>query len=102
MELSLQVLVSSGAVCVFRVGGHEEDSRKRLNGSQGIKRWEFLIGDMPHAVPDKRHNKTQPLQQIAAVEEHANPGDVIVSKEVIEVRKSGTPCGLNNFLGTKA
>ncbi|GMH40958.1 hypothetical protein BSKO_08862 [Bryopsis sp. KO-2023] len=79
-SLSLKVLVGSGTVCIFRVGGHEEQSRDRVSG---IKRWEFFIGDEPHSEPGL-DGTVQPLRQIAEIEHHAEAGDVIVSKEVVQ------------------
>lgn len=49
------------------------------------KRWEFFIGDMPHTQNEPNEGKVPPMQQLARIDPHAQPGDVLVSKEAIQV-----------------
>ncbi|GMH42292.1 hypothetical protein BSKO_10211 [Bryopsis sp. KO-2023] len=78
--LSLKVLVGAGELCLFNVGGELEDTQE----DDSTPRWEFFIGDAPHREVDA-FGRRPPIQQIAAIESHAEPGDVIVSNEVIQI-----------------
>jgi hypothetical protein len=53
-------------------------------GAPTIPRWEYFIGDRPHAKEYDADNKRQPIAQIAAVEHHAGAQEVILSSEVME------------------
>ncbi|GMH42274.1 hypothetical protein BSKO_10193 [Bryopsis sp. KO-2023] len=75
--LSLKVLVGAGELCLFNVGGELEDTQE----DDSTPRWEFFIGDAPHREVDA-FGRRPPIQQIAAIERHAEPGDVVVSKEI--------------------
>ena len=51
--------------------------------SAGVPRWEFFIGDRPHAPQRDKGSRRQPIEQIGTAEAFANPGDVILSPEVV-------------------
>ena len=76
----LQITLGAGTVCVFHVGGFMETSSQE---SAGVPRWEFFIGDRPHAPQRDKGSRRQPIEQIGTAETYANPGDVILSPEVV-------------------
>ena len=76
----LQITLGAGTVCVYHVGGFMETSSQE---SAGVPRWEFFIGDRPHAPPRDKGSRRQPIEQIGTAETYANPGDVILSPEVV-------------------
>ena len=70
-------MVSAGTVCVFHVGGHQEavnegGSDERLP----VPRWEFFIGDAPHAPSVDGAGRRQPMAQIADADRAAVSGEV--------------------------
>ncbi|GMH39595.1 hypothetical protein BSKO_07493 [Bryopsis sp. KO-2023] len=72
--LSLKVIIGAGSFNAFNVGSTKD----------GGSRWEFFLGDKPHQVEDE--NGFRPtIQQIAAIEGLAEPGETIVSQEVVTV-----------------
>ena len=78
-----QVMVGTGRVCVYRVGGIEESSRY---DSEVLPRWELFIGDKPHEQCDEELKLRPPMQQIASIEADCIAGAVVVSQETVEVR----------------
>lgn len=82
-------MIGAGTVCIFHVGGFVETNADR---GGGVPRWEFFIGDRPHVPELDSEGKRQPLTQIAEVDVHANPGDVILSWEVVAL--IGEKCSL--------
>jgi len=57
----MQVMVGCGTVCSFHVGGAVEGS---LGDQKSVKRWEFFIGDCPHATGTDPMGRRQPLAQV--------------------------------------
>ena len=51
-----------------------------------VPRWELFMGDRPHCMGPDEQGLRPPIQQIALAESSALPGDVILSREVAEVR----------------
>ncbi len=44
-----QVICGAGTVCVFHMGGHEELYTAEDGSASSMQRWEFFVGDQPHA-----------------------------------------------------
>jgi hypothetical protein len=63
----VQIMVATGSICMFHVGGCRE---KALCGSSedSVPRWEFFMGDRPHAPAVDAHGKHQPMVQLAAAD----------------------------------
>ena len=59
--LNLQVTVGCGEVCVFHAGGYNESSNQE---NSGVPRWEFFIGDRPHAPPVDKSGRRPPIEQV--------------------------------------
>lgn len=81
-RLSLKVMLAAGSMYEFHIGGPDEQSASdmRKNHFQEFPRWEFFVGDLPHASDGHR----QPMAQLTEIEKYAIPGTVVVSKEVLE------------------
>jgi hypothetical protein len=75
----MQVMVGCGTVCSFHVGGAVEGS---LGDQKSVRRWEFFIGDCPHATGTDALGRRQPMAQISQAEKHAKPCQVVISAEV--------------------
>ena len=60
--LNLQVTVGCGEVCVFHAGGYNESSNQE---NSGVPRWEFFIGDRPHAPPVDKSGMRPPIEQVS-------------------------------------
>ena len=68
-------MVAAGTVCVFHVGGcHEEASGGR--DGDAVQRWEFFIGDRPHAPAASAAAGRQPMVQIAAADRIVKSGEM--------------------------
>ena len=50
-----------------------------------MPRWEFFIGDAANVAAIDELGRRQPIAQIAAIEDHAEAGDVIISSEMLNV-----------------
>ena len=69
----VQVMVAAGQVCAFHVGGGEEEAPD--GDGAGLPRWEFFIGDEPHAAEAAADGSRQPIAQIADAEQYALSGE---------------------------
>ena len=83
-NLTMQVMVAAGTVCVFHVGGcrHSRPATARSAGASGaaagavgVPRWEFFIGDRPHTGPADAQGRRQPMVQIAAADKLVQSGE---------------------------
>lgn len=71
-----QVIVASGTVCVFHVGGcREAAATADKPGAASVQRWEFFIGDRPHTAAMDADGRRQPMVQIAAADRLVQSGD---------------------------
>lgn len=78
-----QVIIGAGNMHIFNIG---EENTAELQSLGELPRWEFFLGDRPHQLVDEDGNRPT-IQQISLIEGHADPGDLIVSREVTEVRQ---------------
>ncbi len=69
----LQIMVASGTVCVFHVGGCHEVAAGS-HSAAGVPRWEFFIGDRPHTSAADEAGVRQPMAQIAAADRIVRSG----------------------------
>lgn len=51
--------------------------------SMQVPRWEYFIGDRPLAPLVDQFNRRRCIAQLAAIEDQADAGEVVVSKEVL-------------------
>ena len=65
-----QVVVATGTVSMFHVGGYQEAS----DDSAAALQWEFFIGDRPHAPAVDDAGLRQPMAQIADADRCAVSG----------------------------
>eukprot|EP00210_Caulerpa_lentillifera_P006470 g6182.t1 len=88
-DMSLKVLVGCGDYCMFRVGGVADKGSS--SGARQNTHWEYIIADKPNEdiVELFGFPFRQPLTQIAAIESFAKEGDVIVSREILQIADQG-------------
>ena len=67
-------MVAAGTVCVFHVGSCQEAARE--GGSDEPPRWDFFIGDAPHAPELDSAGRRQPMAQIADADRHSVSGEM--------------------------
>jgi Adenylate and Guanylate cyclase catalytic domain len=90
-RLSLKVICGAGSVCVYHCGGKVSDTHgSELQLDDKVARWEFFLGDSAFAPDMDDAGNRQTIAQISGIEEHASPGDVIISHEMLK------SIGLNN------
>lgn len=78
-DLIPQVMVGAGTICVFHVGGYREGAPEGGSDTSPspVPRWEFFIGDAPHAPPVDGAGRRQPMVQIADADRNAASGEVL-------------------------
>ena len=71
-----QVIVGAGTICVFHVGGYQDAAPDGGSnaGPLPVPRWEFFIGDAPHAPLVNGAGRRQPMVQIADADRNAVSG----------------------------
>ena len=69
----VQIMVATGSICMFHVGGCRE---KALCGrsEDSVPRWEFFMGDRPHAPATDAQGRRQPMVQLAAADRIVQSG----------------------------
>jgi len=69
-------MVAAGTVCVFHVGGYQGAPADNVPGEQptAVPRWEFFIGDRPHAARSDATGARQPMAQISDADRCAAAG----------------------------
>jgi class 3 adenylate cyclase len=83
-KLSLKVMCGSGAMCLYHCGGSViQHSAETNTMDDKLARWEFFLGDSAYAPAADASGNRQTIAQISAIEDHAKPGDVIISKEML-------------------
>lgn len=84
-RLSLKVLCGAGAACLYHCGGRipTPDGARGQAGSEKAERWEFFLGDAAFAPHLDQAGRRQTIAQIAGIEHHAAPGDVVISNEML-------------------
>ena len=83
-RLSLKVMCGAGAMCLYHCGGHVSGRTTHAGTDDKLARWEFFLGDSACAPDVDELGHRQTIAQISAIEDHAVPGDVIVSGEMLQ------------------
>jgi hypothetical protein len=84
-RLSLKVMCGSGSMCIYHCGGNiVGQSSKSAGFDDKLARWEYFLGDSAFAPMEDELGRRQTIAQISAIEDHADAGDVIISKEMLE------------------
>lgn len=81
---SLKIMISAGSVCVFHVGGNVDEVVTDPNVPE-VPRWEYFIGDRPLAPLVDAMQRRRCIAQLAAIEKHSEAGEVVGSKEVVDL-----------------
>ncbi|GFH21267.1 predicted protein, partial [Haematococcus lacustris] len=82
-EFSLKIMISAGSVCVFHVGGDLDEVTDPTVPE--VPRWEYFIGDRPLAPLRDELGRRRCIAQLALIEKHAEAGEVVGSREVIDL-----------------
>lgn len=91
-KLSLKVMCACGNICLYHCGGGVAEQSISKSGLDGkLARWEYFLGDALYTGSASNSQLRQPLEQIAAIEEHAEAGNVIVSQELLQALESVSP-----------
>ena len=86
-SLSLKLMCGAGSMCIYHCGGSigaAEGTRR----SDQLERWEYFLGDSAFAPERDAAGRRQSIAQIAAIEDHAQPGDIIISQEMLTCLKA--------------
>jgi class 3 adenylate cyclase len=83
-RLSLKILCGAGTMAVYHCGGTIDKNGGNQQQDDKLTRWEFFLGDSAHAPKQDEHGHRQAIMQIAAIEDHAEAGDIIISSEMLE------------------
>ena len=78
----MQIMVGCGTISVFHVGGGVEGASSEKGG---LRRWEYFVGDQPHAVGFDSAGRRQLMEQIQQASNFAVPSRAAVSAEVAKV-----------------
>lgn len=81
-RLSLKVMCGAGQMCLYHCGGSVAACTDALHTDK-LARWEFFLGDSAHAPTHNAAGQRQPMSQIAAIEDLALAGEVLVSSEML-------------------
>jgi class 3 adenylate cyclase len=83
-RLSLKILCGAGTMAVYHCGGTINKAGDNQQHDDKLARWEYFLGDSAHAPAQDESGQRQAITQIAAIEEHAMPGDIIISSEMLD------------------
>jgi hypothetical protein len=85
-----QVIVATGTVCVFHVGGCREVAAVETAGAATVQRWEFFIGDKPHTAAIDACGRRQPMAQIAEADRLVQSGKPLLLHTEFEFKPQET------------